>query len=98
MYLLVRMFFVKGVCERGYYEKRAKHALFVGRSSIFHLAMDLPHSVFVIISVAINPDSVQRFTVNAAQIEAPPQPVLGEPAPQSHRQIDYNRIGMPIQL
>ncbi|KAH9476541.1 putative ATP-dependent helicase [Psilocybe cubensis] len=46
--------------------------------------------------VAINPDSVQRFTVNAAQIEPPPQPVLGEPAPQSRRQIEYNRIDPAI--
>lgn len=47
----------------------------------------------LVLRVAINPDTVQRFTVSAKQIEPPPQPVSGEPAPQSHRQITYNIIG-----
>ncbi|KAF9566044.1 hypothetical protein CPC08DRAFT_682833 [Agrocybe pediades] len=45
--------------------------------------------------VAINPDTVQRFTVQSLQAvkaEPPPQPISGEPAPQSRRQIVYNTI------
>ncbi|KDR77994.1 hypothetical protein GALMADRAFT_244962 [Galerina marginata CBS 339.88] len=42
--------------------------------------------------VPIDPENVQRFTVNANVVEPPPQPVAGEPAPQSHRKINYNTI------
>lgn len=43
--------------------------------------------------VAIDPDTVQRFTVNAAEAEAPRQPVNGQAAPQSTRRLEYNFIG-----
>ncbi|KAF8963293.1 SNF2 family N-terminal domain-containing protein [Flammula alnicola] len=42
--------------------------------------------------VAIDPATVQRFTINAIETEPPPQLVAGEPAPQSHRKITYNAI------
>jgi E3 ubiquitin-protein ligase SHPRH len=42
--------------------------------------------------VAINPDTVQRFTVNPTEAEAPQQPVEGYAAPQSMRKISYNFI------
>ncbi|CAA7263986.1 unnamed protein product [Cyclocybe aegerita] len=41
--------------------------------------------------VPVDPKTVQRFTIN--ENEAPPQPVAGEPAPQSRRRIVYNTIG-----
>ncbi|KAJ3508855.1 hypothetical protein NLJ89_g5529 [Agrocybe chaxingu] len=40
--------------------------------------------------VPVDPKTVQRFTIN--ENEAPPQPVAGEPAPQSRRRIVYNTI------
>ncbi|KAJ2921288.1 hypothetical protein H1R20_g15804, partial [Candolleomyces eurysporus] len=40
--------------------------------------------------VAINPDTVQRFTVNPTEAEAPQQCVDGFAAPQSTRKISYN--------
>ncbi|KAF6756271.1 SNF2 family N-terminal domain-containing protein [Ephemerocybe angulata] len=42
--------------------------------------------------VAINPDTVHRFTVNAADADAPKQPVGGEAAIESKRKITYNFI------
>ncbi|KAF8654783.1 hypothetical protein AX16_003438 [Volvariella volvacea WC 439] len=40
--------------------------------------------------VMIDPGTIQRFTTNEAQAEAPKQPVKGEMIPQSRRKIDYN--------
>ena len=43
--------------------------------------------------VGIDPSTVQRFTVNPADAEAPKQPIDGYAAPQSTRRITYNHIG-----
>lgn len=47
--------------------------------------------------VAINPESLQRFTVNEEKVEPPPRPVAGELIPQSRRQILYNRISKSFE-
>lgn len=41
--------------------------------------------------VPVNADTLQRFTVTESEA-APARPVNGEPAIQSHRKIEYNRI------
>jgi len=46
--------------------------------------------------VAVNPDTVQRFTVDTVNLEPPPQPKAGEPAPKSSRTITYNAIDPSI--
>ncbi|KAF9484752.1 hypothetical protein BDN70DRAFT_849017 [Pholiota conissans] len=43
--------------------------------------------------IAIDPTSIQRFTINAPEVEPPAKlQVSGEPIPKSHRTITYNRI------
>ncbi|KAF8870912.1 SNF2 family N-terminal domain-containing protein [Gymnopilus junonius] len=42
--------------------------------------------------VQIDPASIQRFTVNATEVEAPAKLIAGELAPQSTRKISYNNI------
>jgi len=46
--------------------------------------------------VAVNPDTVQRFTVNTVNLEPPPQLKSGEPAPESRRIITYNVIDSAV--
>ncbi|TFK32939.1 SNF2 family N-terminal domain-containing protein [Crucibulum laeve] len=42
--------------------------------------------------VVIDPTNIQRFAVDTPDIEPPLQPLNGEPAPHSRRQISYNKI------
>jgi E3 ubiquitin-protein ligase SHPRH len=44
--------------------------------------------------VAIDHDQLQRFTVDEPVKQPPAQPINGEPAPKSRRQIAYNMIGI----
>jgi len=48
--------------------------------------------VFATLRVPLDPDTLQRFTVN--QKDPPARPLYGEPAPQSRRKIEYNVIGL----
>ena len=48
-------------------------------------------------SVTVNPDTVQRFTVDVVSLQPPPQPKSGEAVPQSRRLIAYNTIGMELR-
>ncbi|KAF8630101.1 hypothetical protein AX17_005497 [Amanita inopinata Kibby_2008] len=42
--------------------------------------------------VRVDPDTIQRFTVDEKKESPPPRPVNGEPAPRSRRRIAYNII------
>lgn len=84
----------RGVREPGSHEKRAKHALFVGKIETSPLGLPVHLSAN---SVTVNPNTVQRFTVDSVSLEPPPQPKGGEPAPQSRRTITYNAISMELQ-
>lgn len=67
------------------------------RLPVIHSLFFLPFvwSLNTCASVAVDLDTIQRFTVNAVEKEPPmPRLVAGEPVPQSHRQITYNTIGL----